>query len=80
MRRYCDAAEARYGDRAATMEWLDWARGYADRRDPLTDPPSMPEPLDATAEAPEEYLPRDWSTHGPGHGAPRGLRSPRPIP
>lgn len=44
LRRYCDAMDARHGEHPPTAEWLAWARGYADRLDPLMQPPSMPVP------------------------------------
>lgn len=57
IRAFCDAAEARraaggqraagVGDAAETVAWIAWARAYADRIDPLSDPagPRAPEDL-----------------------------------
>ena len=73
IRRYCDAAEAKYGDRADTIEWLAWARSHADAQDPLAHPPSMPELSEVTLQELELYLPDGWSTRGPDHGQPRSL-------
>lgn len=67
LRRYCDAMATRHGGHAATTDWLAWARAYADRLDPLTQPPSMPALPDATPEALQEHLPQGWSAHGPDH-------------
>lgn len=51
LRRYCDAIESAHGDDAETAQWIAWARSYADRLDPLTHPPKMPEPPEPTPEA-----------------------------
>lgn len=66
LRRYCDEAEAEHGGDARTVEWLAWARGYADRLDPLADPPMMPDPQKVTPEALQKHLPKGWSAQGPG--------------
>jgi hypothetical protein len=65
LRRYCDAIEAAHGDDPDTAEWLAWARSFAISLDPLTEPPTMPEPPEATAEALQEHLPDGWSASGP---------------
>lgn len=65
LRRYCDAIEAAHGRNPGTAEWLAWARSYAARLDPLTEPPTMPEPPEATPEALQEHLPDGWSARGP---------------
>jgi hypothetical protein len=71
LRRYCDAVEAVHGCNPQTSAWLAWAREYAECIDPLTDPPTMPEPPEATPEELQEHLPEGWSAHGPEHGARR---------
>jgi hypothetical protein len=63
--RYCDALDAAHGDNAVTAEWLAWARAYTARLDPLTKPPAMPEPPDASPEALQDHLPDGWSAQGP---------------
>jgi hypothetical protein len=65
LRRYCDAVDAAYGHNSDTSAWVAWARSYATRLDPLTEPPTMPEPPEATPEALQEHLPDGWSAHGP---------------
>jgi hypothetical protein len=62
---YCDALDAAHGDNAVTAEWLAWARAYTARLDPLTKPPAMPEPPDASPEALQDHLPDGWSAQGP---------------
>lgn len=68
IRRYCDAAEAKYGDQAETIEWLMWARAHADSQDPLEHPPATPGLSEVTLEEMQAYLPDGWSAHGPDHG------------
>jgi hypothetical protein len=65
LRRYCDAVQAAYADRSDTAEWLAWARAYAARLDPLSEPPTMPAPIEATPEVLQPYLPVGWSAEGP---------------
>jgi hypothetical protein len=65
LRRYCDALDAAHGDNAVTAEWLAWARAYAASLDPLTEPPTMPEPPEPSPEALQDHLPHGWSPHGP---------------
>lgn len=69
LRRYCDAVEAVHGDNPPTSECLTWARDYIAGLDPLTEPPPMPEPPEATPEARQGHLPEGWSAHGPEQGA-----------
>jgi hypothetical protein len=61
IRRYCDAVQATYGDRHDTAAWVAWARAYAGQLDPLSDPPTIPDPIDATPEALQRYLSDGWS-------------------
>jgi hypothetical protein len=81
LRRYCDALESAHGADAGTAEWVAWARAYADRLDPLTEPPKVPEPPEPRPEALQEFLPDGWSAYGPEQrhvpgrlGHPRYLR------
>jgi ElaB/YqjD/DUF883 family membrane-anchored ribosome-binding protein len=68
LRRYCDALEAAHGAHPDSAHWLAWARQYANRLDPLTEPPTMPEAPEATSEALQEHLPPGWSDYGPENG------------
>ena len=68
LREYCDAIEAAHGDDPESAEWIAWARGFADRLDPLGVPPRVPEPPEETTEALQEHLPDGWSVHGPEYG------------
>jgi hypothetical protein len=70
IRRYCDAAEAKYGDRDATIAWLAWARAHAERQDPLAHPLLTPELYEVTLEELEPYFPDGWSARGPDQGRP----------
>lgn len=70
IRRYCDAAEATYGDRQDTAAWLAWARAHAARLDPLTQPPSTPELTEVSPEDLQPHLPEGWSAVGPEHCVP----------
>ena len=52
IRRYCQALEQQTGDHERGMgEWIEWARRYADRVDPLLNPPGMPADPDAAPDA-----------------------------
>jgi hypothetical protein len=67
IRAYCDAMEAsvRGGD-PSVVAWLEWARAYAGRLDPLSGPgPRAPEDLEPAPAALQEYLPEGWSATGP---------------
>lgn len=70
---YCDALERRLAglgchpeasDLGAARRWLEWARGYVQRIDPLTRPPMMPVPHDPTPDELKPYL-KMWSPYGP---------------
>ena len=65
LRRYCDAVQANYGDRAETVDWLRWARSYITTIDPLREPPRTPDPPDPTPEALAPHLPKGFSANGP---------------
>ncbi|TFC45883.1 hypothetical protein [Cryobacterium shii] len=57
-------AEVDDDNRTATLEWVQWARDYADRIDPLQRPvrvPSLPEP---TYAALQPFM-GSWSAYGP---------------
>jgi hypothetical protein len=68
LRRYCDAIEAAYGDRADTTEWLSWARAHVLELDPLTEAPTMPDAPEASPDALQLHLPEGWSARGPEYG------------
>ncbi len=44
IRDYCDTVEATHAADPAALEWVRWARGHADRLDPLDVAPHAPEP------------------------------------
>jgi hypothetical protein len=58
-----------------SASWLAWARSYAAQQDPLSKPPTMPQPPEATPGALQEHLPDGWSAYAPEHGhhPPRGF-------
>jgi hypothetical protein len=68
LREYCDAMEAAHGGNPESAEWISWAREFAARLDPLSEPPVMPEPPEETPEALQEHLPDGWSIRGPEYG------------
>jgi hypothetical protein len=57
--------EAAFGDRPDTASWLSWARVYARKLDPLSNPPNIPEDPEFTPEALQKFLPARWSALGP---------------
>jgi hypothetical protein len=70
LREYCDAMEAAHGGDPESAEWITWARQFASRLDPLSEPPTMPEPPEETPEALQEHLPEGWSVRGPDYASP----------
>lgn len=68
LREYCDAVEAVHGGNPESAEWIAWARDFATRVDPLSEPPVLPEPPEETPEALQEHLPDGWSVRGPEYG------------
>jgi hypothetical protein len=70
VRAYADAMEARLGDlveadqRAAAQAWLEWAREFAERTDPLNGRLRMPDPPRPTPEVLAPFM-KGWSPHGP---------------
>jgi hypothetical protein len=77
LRHYCDAAETRHGRHPDTAHWLRWVRAFADRIDPLQQPPGFPEAPAPTPEALQAHLPRGWSARGPESPDPRELPTRR---
>jgi hypothetical protein len=66
IRAYCDAIEERYPG-GESADWVAWARRYADRQDPLREPPAVsavPEKI-----RPDQLQPflNGWSPYGPEH-------------
>jgi hypothetical protein len=72
--RYCDAMEKAHGGDPQSAAWIEWARAFAARLNPLRDVPSVPDPPEETPEALQEFLPEGWSARGPEYGRqyPRG--------
>lgn len=67
LREYCDAVEAQFllAEHPRTAEWIEWARRYLERVDPLRDPPVMPaDPDDVRPEDLKPFL-DGWSPYGP---------------
>lgn len=71
VREFCDAAEVKFGsmsDQPAEtfVDWLSWAREYADGLDPLREPPKIPD--DPEYISPDDLRPflGGLSPYGPG--------------
>ncbi len=70
IRRYVDAMEARLVDgltpeeSETTHEWICWARGYAQRIDPLNSKLGMPVDPQVTPEALKPFM-KGWNPYGP---------------
>ncbi len=68
--RYLDALEVTIDatptaeERSAPQEWLDWARGYRHRLDPLNRPLAIPADPKPTADNLKPFL-KGWSFYGP---------------
>ena len=69
IRAFCDAAQRQRGSDGAAARWIAWARGYADRLDPLHG--ALSEPETPTNVAPEQLRPflDGWEPHRPIRGA-----------
>lgn len=64
IRRFCDQVTSRYGGET-DVAWIDWARSYADRLDPvLNGGANMPRDIDPTSEQLRPFL-NGLSPHGP---------------
>lgn len=61
---YCDAVEGAHGDDPKTRRWLEWARGFIEKLDPLDKPPSLPEITEAPEDELQQYMPEGWSVRG----------------
>ena len=48
-----------------TVDWLVWARAFADEIDPLGQPPITRELPEISPEDLQRHLPDGWSAHGP---------------
>lgn len=77
VRRYCDAMERGHGGDPQCIEWIEWARAFAAKVNPLSTTPSMPELPEETPEALQEFLPDGWSVRGPEYGQQRPWDSRR---
>lgn len=71
LRRYCDAAQAAWGEHGPTAQWLTWARAFIAELDPLRQPVAAPAAVEPSPEALQEYLPDGWSSQGPTVRPPR---------
>lgn len=65
IRAYCDAAAVTHPDDLGTRDWIEWARGYADRIDPLSDAPRSPELPESVHVTDLEPFLDGWSPYGP---------------
>jgi hypothetical protein len=72
---YCDAVERTHGDDAETQRWLEWARGFIKKLDPLGEAPSLPEITEAPEDELQQYMPEGWSVQGAEYSDPRKMRS-----
>jgi hypothetical protein len=72
---YCDAVERTHGDDAETQRWLEWARGFIEKLDPLGEAPSLPEITEAPEDELQQYMPEGWSVQGAEYPDPRKMRS-----
>jgi hypothetical protein len=71
---YCDAVERAHGDDPEARRWLEWARGFIEKLDPLDKPPSLPEITEAPEDELQQYMPEGWSVRGAGYPDPRKTR------
>lgn len=71
LRAYCDAVEDTHGDNPESRRWLEWARGFIERLDPLDKPPSLPEITEAPYDELQQYMPEGWSVRGAEYPDPR---------
>ncbi|MFC5107516.1 hypothetical protein [Kibdelosporangium philippinense] len=67
IRAYCDVLEAAQSDNTDATMWIEWARAYADRIDPLHRTTFQPEMLEPRPQDLKPYLGR-WSPYGPNSG------------
>jgi hypothetical protein len=72
---YCDAVEATHGDDPEARRWLEWARSFVEKHDPLDRPPSLPEIIEAPEDELQQYMPEGWSVRGAEYTDPRKMRS-----
>lgn len=71
---YCDAVEDAHGDDPEARRWLEWARGFIEKLDPLDKPPSLPEITEAPEDELQQYMPEGWSVQGAEYPDPRQTR------
>jgi len=75
---YCDALGAEHGRDERTRVWLEWARAFVTRLDPLASAPAMAEDPEPGPNELRPYLPAGAHPEGPHHQTPtwldRGLR------
>jgi hypothetical protein len=70
IREYAGELEQRWlvetdqGKRLAALEWVQWARDFADRTDPLRRQVRLPPPPEPTHTALQPFM-RGWSAYGP---------------
>lgn len=67
LRDYCAALEVKISDSSAvdgTVEWIEWARSFADSVDPVSNVPTMPVIPEPSSEDLRPFL-HGWSPYGP---------------
>lgn len=73
LRAYCDAVEDSHGDDPEGRRWLEWARGFIEKLDPLDNHPALPEITEVPRDELQQYMPEGWSVQGAEY------RDPRPM-
>lgn len=63
-------AEEDDAKRTAALEWIQWARDYADRIDPVKRRVRLPDPPETTYAALQPFM-GSWSAYGPEHSTSR---------
>jgi hypothetical protein len=66
-RVYLADLQAAYGANAESAEWIEWIRDYIHKRDPLMQPPVMPNTPEPSRDDLKPFLPPGVSPYGPGH-------------
>jgi hypothetical protein len=65
IRAYCEAAESAHPANVSTADWVAWARRYADRLDPLSAPPEIPQAPESLRPAELRPYLEGWDPYAP---------------
>lgn len=68
---YCDAVEGVHGDDPEARRWLEWARSFIEKLDPLDKAPALSEITEAPYDELQQYMPEGWSARGAEYRDPR---------